>query len=322
MWVLKIEGKLFDETFLLWIASVKAAWSAVVNFFVAVVSIRSSAMHLVLSLLSHGAKSLAVSTRPPIASCIVNCEKFLDFVTRVFTLKDCYCLAFGRGKTCRMTAVTGTLPWAWTVASVMCFGFLLGGMARRDKVWAVTFETFSHVTSFLLKRVSQKCFKEGSKKKFGTPGLFAVRLGSTKSGQQMSHHVFFSKIDGKPRGAILCHRIIKCDRFRIPPFASVRFGEAKNPGPRDNIEDQTALRIAVTNPTSVYRKTTFLQALDCDLLALSETSATWEVQRREGIALRQCGYTNVWGAPVSPQTSSQHGDSLRGASLGVSIHSR
>ena len=116
--------------------------------------------------------------------------------------------------------------------------------------------------------------------------------------------------------------IFKCDRFRIPPFASVRFGEAKNPGPGDTIEDYMSLKVAVTNPTSVYRKTSFLQALGCDLIALSETSATREVQRREGIALRQCGYTNVWGAPVSPQTSSQYGDSLRGASLGVSIHCR
>ena len=182
----------------------------------------------------------------------------------------------------------------------MCLGFLLGGMARRDKVWAVTFETFSHVTSF----------------------LFADLLGFTTCGQQKSHHVFFPQIDGKPLGAILCHRFFKCDKFRIPPFASVRFGEAKNPGPGENIDDQTALRIADTNPTSVYRKTSFLQALDCDLIALSETSATWEVQRREGMALRQCGYTNVWGVPVSPQTSSQYGDSLRGASLGVSIHSR
>ena len=93
--------------------------------------------------------------------------------------------------------------------------------------------------------------------------------------------------------------ILKCDWFRIPPFASVRFGEAKNPGPLENIQDQF-LRIAVTNPTAIYRKTPFLQALDCDVIALSETSATWEVQRREGIALRQSGFTNVWGGSSSP----------------------
>lgn len=114
---------------------------------------------------------------------------------------------------------------------------------------------------------------------------------------------------------------LKCDDFRIPPFASVRFGEAKNPGPGDSIQDQL-FRLAVTNPTAIYRKTPFLQALECDLLALSETSATWEVQKREGIALRQSGYTTVWGEPVFSQTSSIYGDSLRGSSIGVSIHSK
>ena len=112
-WILKIGGKLFDETFLRRIAFVKTVWSAVVCYLVAEVSNRFSAMHLVLSLLSHSAKVLVVSTRPPNASCIVDCEKVLDFVTRVFTLIHCYILAFGRGKTCRMTAVTGTLNVSW-----------------------------------------------------------------------------------------------------------------------------------------------------------------------------------------------------------------
>ena len=123
-------------------------------------------------------------------------------------------------------------------------------------------------------------------------------------------------------GVSLQVHIFKCQEFRIPPFASVRFGEAKNPGPREYIDDNTSIRLAVTNPTSVYRKTPFLCALDCDVFALSETSATWEVQRREGIALKHSGFASVWGTPVPPQTTSMNGDSLRGSSIGVSIHSR
>lgn len=107
--------------------------------------------------------------------------------------------------------------------------------------------------------------------------------------------------------------------FRLSPLEAVRIGEATNPGPNS---DSFVVRFGVTNPTAIHNKSDNLASLGCDVLLLSETSATKIVQAKENAALRKLGFTSVFGAAAAPQMTQGNPDSLRGAATGVSIHAR
>ena len=128
------------------------------------------------------------------------------------------------------------------------------------------------------------------------------------------------------------------DRFRLCPTDAVRHGEATHPGPgntsrsMDNHYEAPVIlaentknfdvTFAVANPTAIYQKTDLCCQLNSQVLLLSETSATSVVQRNEEYSFRRAGFKTVWGSPAPPQMSAGKSESLRGAAVGVSIHSQ
>ena len=80
--------------------------------------------------------------------------------------------------------------------------------------------------------------------------------------------------------------------------------------------------MVVTNPTAIHQKAQTLHVLEADLLALSETSATATVQAQFSREFAKLGYKSVWGYPAPAQLSAGNQDSLRGAAIGVSMHSK
>ena len=101
-------------------------------------------------------------------------------------------------------------------------------------------------------------------------------------------------------------------------LSSVRIGEAANPGPAR----PPGICISAFNPTSVYQRSQHLS--ECgDIVLLSETSATLQVQKVETRALRTLGMRSVWSQPVEPhKVSDTSVTSLRGASRGTACLSR
>ena len=106
------------------------------------------------------------------------------------------------------------------------------------------------------------------------------------------------------------------------PFRGVRVGEAKNPGPQQdirsffqsqeqfpaNIEDSTPscsslpdagglVTLAVVNPTSIHNKEHLVAALSQDVVFLSETSAVLKVQQSSTAKFGRLKYTCSWGPP-------------------------
>ena len=101
-------------------------------------------------------------------------------------------------------------------------------------------------------------------------------------------------------------------------LSSVRIGEADNPGP----PKPPGICISAFNPTSVYQRSQHLS--ECgDVVLLSETSATLQVQKIETRALRALGMRSIWSPPVEPhKASDESAKSLRGASRGTACLSR
>ena len=116
------------------------------------------------------------------------------------------------------------------------------------------------------------------------------------------------------------------------PFAAVRVGEAKNPGPvlpdseesEPAIQAQSAQRLtfAVTNPTLIHQKSHLLNQLGVDTMMLSETAATSKVQSMEQGNFKKLGYSSIWGPPMLPHHHHAPVGSLKGIASGVSNHSR
>ena len=107
-------------------------------------------------------------------------------------------------------------------------------------------------------------------------------------------------------------------QYRLRLHVAERIGEAANPGPT------SCVTFAVTNPTTIYRKSSLATDLGVDTLILSENAATVPVQNLEAAAFRQQGYTTVWGHPMLPHRQSDRdagNDSHKGVAAGVSIHS-
>ena len=101
-------------------------------------------------------------------------------------------------------------------------------------------------------------------------------------------------------------------------YFSCAVGEASNPGP-----DESVLRFAVVNPTAVYGKIDQILALDADVVAVSETSATSVVQKDCTKLLSKNGFKTFWSRPVAAKKSTLDlRPSYRGEAVGAAIFSR
>lgn len=115
---------------------------------------------------------------------------------------------------------------------------------------------------------------------------------------------------------------------RPMPMHNCRIGEALNPGPDgcsscpSDQDNPSLINIVITNPTAVYQKARCLNELSGDLLMLSENSATTQVQTLMSKEFKQLGYKSIWGHPAAQQIRDGNPNSLRGAAVGVSVHSK
>ena len=105
------------------------------------------------------------------------------------------------------------------------------------------------------------------------------------------------------------------------PFTAYRFGEADHPGPSNS--DTQTIKVAVVNPTAIYRKESLFLELGADVLALAETSAVSKVQHTFAANLRAAGFQTHFGAPVSAHgRDAETQTALRGLAGGVAIVAR
>ncbi len=110
---------------------------------------------------------------------------------------------------------------------------------------------------------------------------------------------------------------------RKMPFCGERIGEAKNPGPSEELQNWT---MAIINPTSLANKhadfTLMQQQYEVNLFACSETTATAGIQKSFGVFLKQRHFNTIWSSPVQPQKIRQDGNpSERGKVGGTAIFS-
>lgn len=113
--------------------------------------------------------------------------------------------------------------------------------------------------------------------------------------------------------------------FRVNPSNGIRFGEALNPGPK-KLSLRNQVTVGLCNPTVLQSKEdVFLnlkKAFSCDVLAISETAATSQVQNRFGKAMQRKGIQMLWSPAVAPiKTTISGSEHLRGQAAGVAIMS-
>ena len=117
------------------------------------------------------------------------------------------------------------------------------------------------------------------------------------------------------RNIIIPARQMEYDRLK-----ATRVGEASNPGP------SSQLTICHINPTAVTSKKDVILALDADVIALSETSATPVIQQEFANSIRFSPYRIWWGCPVDDKVKNlsavHHGLSRRGEACGTAIMCR
>ena len=102
------------------------------------------------------------------------------------------------------------------------------------------------------------------------------------------------------------------------PYRAVRVGEAKNPGPTQQ------LRFAITNPTSIVSKCSSYQYLhqahNADIMLASETAATGLSQKIFSSKMKPAKLRVNWSTPAPDQFERLDGrNSLRGKAIGVAI---
>ena len=103
--------------------------------------------------------------------------------------------------------------------------------------------------------------------------------------------------------------------FTIP----TRIGEADHPGPKEH----ETFAVGFVNPTTVLNRENALCALNVDLLAMAETSATKITQNQVRKNMKTRGYTTLWSLPVDSHREMLNGqESYRGVASGVAIASR
>lgn len=102
------------------------------------------------------------------------------------------------------------------------------------------------------------------------------------------------------------------------PFGvGIRIGEAKNPGP------ETSFTISLVNPTSILTKSQDIAELHSDVVALSETSATSNVQHQFRQAMKSLGHASLFSGPVDSQKQRTDGlTSDRGLAAGTALVAR
>lgn len=120
-----------------------------------------------------------------------------------------------------------------------------------------------------------------------------------------------------PQSTTLCHL--------HAAYRSTRVGEASHPGPR--LKASAKIRLAIVNPTAVTNKNEEFSQLchvhDCNLIAMSETSATWFVQNQFSQLMRTMGYQTIFSDPVRQQRVKLDGSQcLRGRAGGTALSSQ
>eukprot|EP00435_Cladocopium_sp_Y103_P073917 s162_g45.t1 len=82
-------------------------------------------------------------------------------------------------------------------------------------------------------------------------------------------------------------------------------------------------RLAISNPTAVYKKTDEVVSLDSDVVVFSETSATSVIQTDVSGHLTRKGFRCFWSKPAPPKKlTSDSRPSFRGEALGTSIFTK
>lgn len=105
-------------------------------------------------------------------------------------------------------------------------------------------------------------------------------------------------------------------------FFGMVVGEASNPGPPDSLEG-SPIKLVVSNPTAVHKKTDEVVALGADVVIFSETSATSVVQTEMTDSLMKFGFKSFWSKPVpNKKITLDFRPSYRGEAIGTSIFSK
>lgn len=106
---------------------------------------------------------------------------------------------------------------------------------------------------------------------------------------------------------------------QFSPVMATRVGEASNPGPQDK-KKSGKVCLAVCNPTAILQRKKELLQLDCQIILLSETSATKVVQSEFSHNIKSSNFRIFFGLPVVPKRQTMDGrDSLRGEAIGTAI---
>ena len=102
---------------------------------------------------------------------------------------------------------------------------------------------------------------------------------------------------------------------------SFRFGEASHPGPTGDAPQ--VARVAVVNPTAIFRKEPEFLELDADLIGISETSAVAKVQRSFSAGMRPHRYQVFYSSPVPPHgQDADPRSAVRGLAGGTALATR
>ena len=105
----------------------------------------------------------------------------------------------------------------------------------------------------------------------------------------------------------------------VATMLSMRYGEAKNPGPDHSIPMDGLLAVGTINPTSIVSKLETLFDLGPGIWSMSETSATSRQQKITRSFFKNKSWNVVFGAPVKAHANKFN--ALRGVAQGVGLFS-
>ena len=133
----------------------------------------------------------------------------------------------------------------------------------------------------------------------------------------------FFKLDGVDFPAVVCMdffqhvwvivRFVSHNLFAA--FHATPVGQASNPGP-----ETAGFRLAICNPTAVYKKVDQLRKFDAHIIAASETSATNVIQKQVSKEFSGSGFRSFWSLPVAPKRATHDNrPSFRGEAVGSAV---
>eukprot|EP00435_Cladocopium_sp_Y103_P066489 s149_g28.t1 len=135
------------------------------------------------------------------------------------------------------------------------------------------------------------------------------------------------KLDFKPWPCVNCLEVFQPEvSLKLPfnffaRFFGIVVGQASHPGPGVTAADKS-IRLAISNPTAVFKKTDEIVRLGADVVLLSETSATSVIQQEVSSTLFRKGFVSFWSKPAPPKKATLDSrPSYRGEALGTSIFS-